>query len=90
MEDESTMTRYNARVEVKLKPGYLDPEGETTKQTLNDLKFSVSKTSVAKVYEIELEAEDQKTAEKLTEEMCKRLLANPVKDDYSYEVKESK
>jgi phosphoribosylformylglycinamidine synthase len=80
--------RYLSRVEVRLKPGYLDPEGESTGRVLRDLGYRVSRVGVIKVYEIEFSASSLEEARRLTEEMCRRLLSNPVKDDYSFEVRE--
>lgn len=79
--------RYLSRVEVRLKPGYLDPEGESTRKALEDLGYRVGSVSVVKVYEIEFSAPSLEEAKKLTEEMCRKLLSNPVKDDYSFEVR---
>jgi len=74
--------RYIARVEVSLKPGHSDPEGETTKNSLVELNYPVRDVRVSKVYTILLEASSARDAERMVEEMCRRLLANPVKDDY--------
>ncbi len=81
---------YLARIEVSLKPGHSDPEGEMTGQSLGELKFSVNKVKVSKVYKIVFEAESRKKAEETVEEMCRRLLANPTKDNYRYEIEEAK
>ena len=75
---------------MKLKQGYLDPEGETTKRSLIDLKYKVGNTCVAKVYEIDLKAPSLEKAKGKVDEMCRRLLANPVKDDYKFRVREAK
>ncbi|MEM2836673.1 MAG: phosphoribosylformylglycinamidine synthase subunit PurS [Candidatus Bathyarchaeia archaeon] len=80
--------KYVARVEVTLKPGHLDPEGETTRIALVELKYPVESVRVSKVYEIVLNANSIDEARGLVEEMCRRLLANPVKDDYRYNVEE--
>jgi phosphoribosylformylglycinamidine synthase len=80
--------RFHAEIEVALKPGHSDPEGETTRQSLMELHFPVHSVSVSKVYKIELDAEDLTQARKTLEEMCRRLLANPVKDDYSFKIEE--
>lgn len=80
---------YNATVKVKLKPGHIDSEGLTTKKALNDMGFEVEEVSTAKVYEIELKASSLEEAEKRVEDMCKKLLANPVKDDYKAEVEKA-
>jgi len=82
--------KFRARVEVGLKPGHSDPEGETTKQSLEELNYPVKSVNVAKVYEITLEARNKGEAKKLVDEMCRRLLANPVKDNYRFEIEEAK
>ncbi|KYH40771.1 MAG: phosphoribosylformylglycinamidine synthase [Candidatus Bathyarchaeota archaeon B26-2] len=79
---------YIARVEVSLKPGHSDPEGETTKNSLKELNYPVRDVRVSKVYLIRLEASSVEEAESLVDEMCRRLLANPVKDDYKFKVEE--
>jgi len=82
--------RYRAKVEVGLKPGHSDPEGETTKQALAELNYPVNRVGVSKVYEIALEAKSLAEAKRLVDEMCRRLLANPVKDNYHFEIEEEK
>ena len=81
---------YIARVEVGLKPGHSDPEGETTKASLAELDYPVKDVRVSKVYEVLLEAPSIKEAERQIEEMCRRLLANPVKDNYAFEIEEAR
>jgi phosphoribosylformylglycinamidine synthase PurS subunit len=81
---------YRARIEVSLKPGHSDPEGEMTGQSLKELKYSVKKVNVSKVYTVVFEAESREKAEQAVEEMCRRLLTNPTKDNYSYEIEEAK
>lgn len=78
--------RYRARVEVVLKPGHFDPEGETTKRSLLMLGYPVDSVAVGKIYYIYFEAGDRDEARERVEEMCRRLLANPVKDAYNYEI----
>jgi phosphoribosylformylglycinamidine synthase len=82
--------KFRARIEVNLKPGHSDPEGETTKQSLSELNYAVHSVNVSKVYEIVLEAKSLAEAKKQVDEMCKRLLANPVKDNYRFEIEETK
>jgi len=79
---------FHARVEVRLKPGHSDPEGDTTRRSLVDLGYDVAEVRTAKVYEVMLNADDRGKAAKTIEEMCVRLLANPIKDDYRCEVEE--
>ena len=81
--------KYKARVEVSLKTGHSDPEGETTRQSLTGLEYPVESVNVAKVYEIVLEAKNLAAAKRMLDDMCKRLLANPVKDNYRVEIEEA-
>jgi phosphoribosylformylglycinamidine synthase PurS subunit len=82
--------RYIARVEVKLKPGHSDPEGETTRNSLAELNYKVETVRVSKVYELHVKASSLKDAKRQVEEMCRRLLANPVKDDYTVQIEEAR
>lgn len=82
--------RYRLRIEVSLKPGHSDPEGETTSHLLKELGYNVENVNVSKVYNVFLSAESRKEAEAKAEEMCKRLLANPTKDNYSIRIEEEK
>ena len=81
---------YRARIEVSLKPGHSDPEGEMTSQSLKELKFSAKKVNVGKAYTVVFEAENKEKAQQAVEEMCRKLLANPTKDNYSYTIEEEK
>ena len=82
--------KYIAKVEVSLKPGHSDPEGETTRASLVELNYPVEDVRVSKVYKILLEAASIEEAKRKVEEMCRRLLANPVKDDYTINIEEAK
>jgi len=79
---------YRARIEVSLKQGHSDPEGEMTTQSLKELKFSAKKVNVSKIYTIVFEAESRQKAKEALEEMCRKLLANPTKDNYSFKIEE--
>jgi phosphoribosylformylglycinamidine synthase len=78
--------KYVVKVEINLKPGLSDPEGETSAESLRDLGFNVSEVSVGKIYYIQLDANSIEEAYKYADEICKKLLANPVKDNYKIEV----
>lgn len=76
-----------ARVLVELKPGMLDPEGQTVERSLGQLGFDeVEEVYVGKVIELELDEEDEERARKRVDEMCRRILANPVIHDYEIEI----
>ena len=80
--------RFRLKIEVSLKPGHSDPEGETTARLLKELGYKVETVNVSKVYGVILEAESREKARVKAEEMCKRLLANPTKDDYTIVIEE--
>jgi phosphoribosylformylglycinamidine synthase len=80
--------KYRLKIEVSLKPGHSDPEGETTARLLKELGYRVEAVNVGKVYNVVLDAESRKEAETRAEEMCKRLLANPTKDNYAIMIEE--
>jgi len=82
--------RYHARVEVSLKEGYYDPEGETTKNSLLALEYKVEEVRVSKLFDIIFEADSLESARAEIEEMSRRLLSNPVKDNYRLEIEEIK
>jgi len=82
--------RYRLRIEVSLKPGHSDPEGETTARLLGELGFDVDRVDVGKVYHVFLTANSKKEAQAKAEEMCRRLLANPTKDDFDIVIEEQK
>jgi len=76
-----------ARVFVRLRPGVLDPQGQTIRKALEGLGFpEVLDLRVGKVMEFELDETDRARARDRLDEMCRRLLANPVVEDYSCEV----
>jgi phosphoribosylformylglycinamidine synthase PurS subunit len=67
-----------AEIRIELKPGVADPEGKNTKKALELLGFNdITGVRSIKMFEIEMDA-DPDTARKQCEEMCRKLLANPV------------
>jgi phosphoribosylformylglycinamidine synthase PurS subunit len=80
--------KYSAKIEVSLKPGHTDPEGNTTQHLLKELGYLVDAVNVSKVYNLQLEAASTKEAKVKVEEMAKRLLANPTKDNFTITVEE--
>ena len=71
------------KVIVTLKNGVLDPQGKAIKQTLNSMNFdNVNEVRQGKFFEIEIKENDETKAKLLVEEMCKKLLANLVIEDY--------
>ena len=71
------------KVIVTLKDGVLDPQGKAIQQTLNGMSYSeVKEVRQGKYFDIEVSSNDEKKAKTKVEEMCKKLLANLVIEDY--------
>ncbi|PYO00793.1 MAG: phosphoribosylformylglycinamidine synthase [Candidatus Rokuibacteriota bacterium] len=74
------------RVLVRLKPGILDVQGASVKRALAGLGFDdVRDLRIGKVIEVEMDAETPAGARQRADEMCRKLLANPVLEDYTIE-----
>ena len=71
------------KVIVTLKNGVLDPQGKAIQQTLNGMNFSnVNEVRQGKFFEINVSENNEEKAKGQVEEMCKKLLANLVIEDY--------
>ena len=76
-----------ARVTVTLKNGVLDPQGKAIEGALKSLGFSgVDNVRQGKVIELDIDAADQATARQKISEMCEKLLANTVIENYHIEL----
>ena len=81
---------YLARVYVTLKPTVNDPPGLTIRGGLHALGFaSVQSVRSGKYMEIRIDAASQDGARAEVEEMCRKLLANPVIEDFRFEIEQS-
>ena len=79
--------QFHARVYVTLKPTVNDPQGLTVRGALHALGFAgVGQVRIGKYLEIALEAVDETAARAQVEAMCQKLLANPVIEEYRFEV----
>ena len=76
-----------ARVHITLKNGVLDPQGKAIQHALGSLGFDgVDDVRQGKDIELDLSTTDKAAAEANVEEMCKKLLANMVIENYSIEI----
>ena len=79
-----------ANVHVTLKPGVNDPQGLAIAGGLHSLGFgSVQEVRSGRYLEVRLEAAGREEAERHVDEMCQRLLANPVIETYRFELVEA-
>ena len=71
------------KVVVTLKSGVLDPQGKAIQQTLNGMGFAnVKDVRQGKYFDIDIDESDDQKAKKSAEEICKKLLANQVIEDF--------
>jgi len=78
---------YLAKVFIHLKANVSDPEGKTIQMGLNSLGFkSVKDVRFGKYIEIAVDTDDKSYASKEVKEMCSKLLANPVIEQYSFQL----
>jgi len=78
---------FEARVEVTHRPGIADPAGATVERALPALGYTnVSQVHIGKVIRLVVDAADAGSARVEVEEMCERLLANPVIESYEVTV----
>ena len=74
---------------VTLKKDVLDPQGKVVKQTLKNMGHeNIQNVRQGKYFEIELNEDDKNKAEKIIEEICKKLLTNTVIEDYTVNYKQ--
>lgn len=80
---------YLARVFIRLKPTVNDPQGQTIYGSLRQLGFdTVRSVRAGKYMEVRLEAESEGDAAQKVAQMCDKLLANPVIEDYRFELEQ--
>jgi phosphoribosylformylglycinamidine synthase len=79
-----------AKIYVTLKPGVLDAQGDTVRSALEALGFQgLADVRIGKFMVLTLNSPTKEQATAQVEEMCRRLLANPVIEDYRFELEET-
>jgi phosphoribosylformylglycinamidine synthase len=78
-----------AKVIVTLKNGVLDPQGKAAEESLHSLGFNdVSGLRIGRYMELDLKGTSKEAAENRLKEMCDKVLANPVIEDFKFEINE--
>jgi phosphoribosylformylglycinamidine synthase PurS subunit len=76
-----------AVVYVKLKEGVLDPQGSTIKRSLEDMSYQgIEDVRSGKIFEITFLKDERRKPEELIDEICRKLLTNPVIEKYNFEI----
>ncbi|MCH7856312.1 MAG: phosphoribosylformylglycinamidine synthase subunit PurS [Gemmatimonadetes bacterium] len=84
------MSRFRLEIRVTPRPGLLDPEGKAIQHALHSLDYEqVRDVRVGKLLYVNVEAASSEEAREGAEAMCRRLLANPVTEDFEIDVREA-
>ena len=77
------MSRFTVEVLVTPRPGLLDPQGKAIHHALSSLGYdAVDEVRVGRAIYLEVAADSSEAAQERVEEMCRKLLANPVTEDF--------
>jgi len=78
---------YKATVIIKRRPSILDPQGTAVEKGASHLGLNnIKGTRIGKYIEFNVDIDDKNTAEKEVEEYCKKLLANPIMEDFEFKL----
>ncbi len=84
------MSRFRLEIRVTPRPGLLDPEGKAIQSALRSLDYQqVHEVRVGKLLNLDVEAASEDEARDGAEAMCRRLLANPVTEDFEIDVRDA-
>jgi phosphoribosylformylglycinamidine synthase PurS subunit len=82
---------YRAHIRVVPRAGLLDPQGQAVEHALTALGFAETESvRIGKAIEVQVKAGSKAEAEQRVRQMCDKLLANPVTEDYLVEIEESR
>ncbi len=82
---------FTAEVRINLKRGVADPEGANTLKTLRLLGFErIQEVHTVKLFTLDVDAADEQAAQEEVEQACRRLLANPVIQQYTITIQAKK
>jgi len=81
---------YRAKIRVTLRRSILDPQGKAVEHAIASLgEQSIQSVRIGKYVEMEVNSGSEDEARKATEKVCKKLLANPVMEDYHFEIEKA-
>jgi phosphoribosylformylglycinamidine synthase subunit PurS len=79
--------KYDVQVKISLKKGMLNPEASTIQRALALLGYEVQETDTIDIIKFVLDEDNEEKAREEVDDMCQRLLCNPVIHDYLIEIK---
>jgi phosphoribosylformylglycinamidine synthase len=78
---------YLSKIKITLRKSILDPQGKAVEHSMESLGYkNVKDTRIGKYVELTLDSGSEEEAKKTTDEVCRKLLANQVMEDFEFEV----
>jgi phosphoribosylformylglycinamidine synthase len=78
---------YKAKIKVTLRPSILDVQGKAAQHALANLGYSsVESVRIGKYMEVSIEENSAQEAERVCNEICQKLLSNPIMEDFTFEL----
>jgi phosphoribosylformylglycinamidine synthase len=78
---------YLAKIKVTLRKSILDPQGKTVEHSLKELGYDkIESTRIGKYIELRIKTSSEEEAKRIADKACDKLLANPVMEDYEFEI----
>ena len=85
--DQTGAKVYRSKIVVTLRKSILDPQGKAIEHGVHSLGFEkVKDVRIGKFIELNVQTDDKTEAEQITKEVCEKLLANPIMEDFSFSV----
>jgi phosphoribosylformylglycinamidine synthase len=76
-----------AKIQVVLKPSVLDPQGQAVKHSVESMNFKgIEDIRIGKYIELKIDEKDSNKAKSLADDLCKKILVNPVIETYFLEI----
>lgn len=81
---------HSVKITVTLRKSILDPQGKAIEHAISTLGYGqVGEVRTGKLIELKIDCPTKDEAERVTNELCKKLLANPVMEDYAYTIEQA-
>ena len=85
------MKTYKAIIRISLRKGILDVQGKTVENGLRSIGFNnISNVRIGRIVELNVEAEVKTAANNIVADACKKLIANPIIEDFAVEIEDAK
>lgn len=85
------MNNFKAIIRITLRKGILDVQGKAVENGLHSIDFNqINNVRIGRYVELDVQANDANDAKNIVSDACKKLIANPIVEDFDIEIKEAK